>query len=133
MSATRFLGWTVSCIVAVVLFGGCGSEFKLAEVTGTVTMDGTPTGGLQILFEPLDKDQPSSIGFTQSDGKYELRCSSGEMGAVLGQHTVRVTPVERDDPEAASVVIPQKYNNASELQREVKSGQNTINLELTSQ
>jgi hypothetical protein len=132
MSATRSFVWAVFCIGAAVSFGGCGSKFNLGEVTGIVTMDGTPTGGLQILFEPLDKDQPSSLGFTQSDGRYELRCSSGEMGAVLGQHIVRVTPVERDDPEPGSVVIPHKYNNRSELQREVKSGQNTINLELTS-
>lgn len=133
MNAAKFLGWAVLSMGAVGLCGGCGSEFNLGQVSGTVTLDGAPAGGLQILFEPQDMAKPSSMGFTQADGKYQLRCSSGDDGAVLGQHTVRVTPVERDEPAGPPIAIPAKYNSRSELVREVKAGSNTINLELAAQ
>jgi hypothetical protein len=131
MNATRFLGWAVVCGCAVAFFGGCGSEFKLGQVSGTVTVDGAPVPNLQVLFEPQDKKQPSSIGFTQADGKYKLRCASGVDGAVLGQHTVRVTTVETDDPAGPPLTIPAKYNTSSQLTQEVKAGENTIDLPIT--
>ena len=61
-------------------------------------------------FEPQDRSQPSSIGVTQADGTYKLRCSSGEDGAAIGQHIVRVTAVETDDPAGPPLTIPEKYN-----------------------
>lgn len=131
MSATRFYGWAVLCICAAIFSGGCGPEFKLGQVSGTVTVDGAPAPNLQVLFEPQDKNNPSSIGFTQADGKYQLRCSSGEDGAVLGQHIVRVTTIEIDDPAGPPLTIPAKYNSSSQLTHEVKAGTNEINLEIT--
>jgi hypothetical protein len=113
------------------LFGGCGSEFKLAQVSGTVTVDGAPAANLQVVFEPQDKGQPSSLGFTKADGTYQLRCSSGVDGAVLGQHTVRVTTVEIDDPAGPPLTIPAKYNSSSQLMHEVKAGENTIDLQIS--
>ena len=131
MSAQRFLSWAVLCTCTVAFLGGCGSGFKLAEVSGTVTVDGAPVPNLQVLFEPQDKSQPSSIGFTKADGKYQLRCSSGVDGAVVGQHTVRVEPVEVDDPAGPPLTIPAKYNTSSQLTYEVKPGPNTIDLKIT--
>ena len=96
-------------------------------------MDGAPAPNLQVLFEPQDKSQPSSIGVTQADGKYQLRCSSGVDGAVVGQHTVRVTTVEIDDPAGPPLTIPAKYNTSSQLTHEVKAGENTIDLPITRQ
>jgi hypothetical protein len=103
----------------------------LAEVSGTVTVDGAPVPSLQVLFEPKDKSQPSSLGFTTADGKYELKCASGVPGAVVGQHTVRVTTAEIDDPAGSPLTIPAKYNTSSQLTHEVKAGTNTIDLKLT--
>jgi len=133
MNATKSQGWAVLFLLmcATAFSGGCGSGFKLAQVSGTVTVDGAPVPNLQVVFEPQDKTQPSSIGFTQADGKYELRCSSGEPGAVPGAHTVRVTTVETDDPAGPPLTIPAKYNTSSQLTNEVKPGANTINVEIT--
>jgi len=103
----------------------------LAEVSGTVTVDGAPVPNLQVMFEPQDKSQPSSIGVTTADGKYQLNCSSGVPGAVVGQHTVRVTTAEMDDPAGAPLTIPAKYNTSSQLTEEVKAGTNTIDLKLS--
>ena len=133
MNATRFLGWAVLSACVAAFSGGCGSGFKMAQVTGTVTVDGVPAPNLQVLFEPQDKSQPSSIGVTTPDGKYKLRCSSGVDGAVVGQHTVRVTTVEIDDPAGPPLTIPAKYNTSSQLSHEVKAGENTIDLPITRQ
>lgn len=130
MSAKRFPGWVILLTCAGALFGGCGSEFKLAQVSGTVTVDGAPAANLQVVFEPQDKGQPSSLGFTKADGTYQLRCSSGVDGAVLGQHTVRVTPNEVDDPAGPPLTIPAKYNTSSQLMHEVKAGENKIDLQI---
>lgn len=123
--------WAILVFWAVVFSGGCGSEFKLAQVSGKVTVDGAPVPNLQVMFEPQDKGQPSSLGFTKPDGTYQLRCTSGEDGAVVGQHTVRVTTIEMDDPSAVPLTIPEKYNSSSTLMHEVKAGDNTIDLPLT--
>ena len=131
MNAMRLLVCVATCIGASVLLGGCGSGPKLADVSGTVTVDGAPVPGLQVLFEPQDKVSPGSIGFTQADGTYRLKCSSGQDGAVVGQHIVRVTTAEIDDPSGPALTIPAKYNTSSELTQEVKAGTNTIDLKLT--
>jgi len=131
MNATKLFGWAVLSTCAVAFFGGCGESFKLAQVIGTVTVDGAPVPNLQVLFEPQDKSQPSSLGFTKPDGTYQLKCSSGEDGAAVGQHTVRVTTVEVDDSAGAPLTIPAKYNTSSQLTHEVKAGTNTIDLKLT--
>lgn len=130
MIARKFVIWAL-CMCAVGVSGGCGESFKLAEVSGTVTVDGVPAANLQVVFEPRDKSQPTSIGFTNADGKYQLRCSSGVDGAVVGSHTVRVEPVEIDDPAGSPLTIPVKYNTKSQLTEEVKAGANTIDLKLS--
>jgi len=123
--------WAILALGAVVFSGGCGSEFKLAQVSGKVTLDGAPVPNLQVLFEPQDKGQPSSLGFTKPDGTYQLRCTSGQDGAVVGQHIVRVTANEVDDPAGPPLTIPEKYNISSQLNYEVKAGDNTIDLQLS--
>jgi hypothetical protein len=131
MNATRFPGWVFLLAWAVALSGGCGSGFKLAQVSGKVTVDGAPVPNLQVVFEPQDTTQPSSLGFTKADGTYQLRCTSGEDGAVVGQHIVRVTTVEVDDPAGPPLTIPEKYNTGSQLNFEVKAGENTIDLPIS--
>jgi hypothetical protein len=131
MIVVRFPRWAILISCAAICCSGCGPEFKMAQVSGTVTLDGAPVGRLQVLFEPQDRGQPSSLGFTQPDGKYQLRCTSGQDGAAVGQHIVRVTPVEVDDPEGPPLTIPEKYNISSQLNFEVKPGENTIDLPIT--
>ncbi|MCU0981482.1 MAG: hypothetical protein MUF25_20215, partial [Pirellulaceae bacterium] len=61
MNATRFPGWVFVLACAVAFSGGCGSGFKLAQVSGKVTVDGAPAPNLQVVFEPQDRNQPSSL------------------------------------------------------------------------
>ena len=111
--------------------GGCGSGIRLGEVTGVVTLNGQPTSGLQVQFDPQDISRPSSLGFTRADGTYRLQSSIHEPGAVLGVHTVRVRAAEGGEG-ASPVVIAKRYNDESTLTCAVKAGTNTYNIEITS-
>jgi hypothetical protein len=83
----------------LALASGCGtSEFELAPVSGTVTLDGEPVAAARVIFEPQRDGQeafsagPGSDGMTDEAGRYSLRTSvSGDAGAVIGQHRVTIS------------------------------------------
>jgi hypothetical protein len=113
--------------LAVVTFSGCG--VKLAEVTGTVTVNGKPAAGLDVVFEPQSPKGPPSFGVTKADGTYELKSRGRKKGAIIGTHRVSVN--QGDVAEGViPLTIPPKYNLKSELTTEVKSGANTYNIDI---
>ena len=72
---TRYSGTmlTIGLWVLSLALGGCGSgddRPELGQVTGTITMDGTPLTGTVVVFSP-DNGRPSR-GKTDAEGKYEL-------------------------------------------------------------
>ena len=146
---------TIVGIIALAAIAGCGKRGPyLASVTGKVTLDGKPVANAIVTFAPMDGGV-ASTGITDSDGTYRLGCHLGE-GALVGQHLVSVrsqppmsdlvgstvdfedNPNVRPDPDARFRLpvfvdpIPARYNDKSELVREVKAGKNVIDLELTS-
>jgi hypothetical protein len=113
------------CLVLIVFIAGCkpaGPELGL--VSGRVTLDGQPVEGARLKFQP-DGNKPPSIGVTDKDGHYEAFYKRDIDGAQVGQHTIVIRT--SDNP-----AIPAKYNDATELRREVKVGKNEIDFELTS-
>jgi hypothetical protein len=108
---------------------GCGpSGPELAPVSGRITLDGQPLSTADIIFQP-DESKSPSYGRTDSDGRYELGYKRGVAGALLGQHTVRISvshELVRNPPK-----IPARYDRDSTLREEVKPGQNEINFDLT--
>lgn len=112
-----------------ISFVGCGkSGADIAPVAGRITLDGKPLENADIVFQP-DGSKPPSSGRTNADGRYELAYKRGVMGGAIGSNTVRITissEVVENPPS-----IPARYNSASELTKEVKSGQNEFNFDLT--
>lgn len=111
---------------------GCGDRPTdvptLGMVQGTVTLDGAPLAGAIVLFEPKTSGAASS-GATKEDGKYTLIYSASEDGAVIGEHTVRITRQEMDmGPET----LPAVYNARSTLTATVNAGKNELNFALES-
>ena len=150
---------SVSAFCCLTLLG-CGQKGPAtAPVSGRVTLDGEPVTDALVTFLP-EGGGTAATGQTNASGEYELICL-GDKGAVIGKHTVKVTTIQSStaaaeaassdseeyqkmmsDPaayEAASAgqkfeeKIPQKYNLKSELVKEVTSGSNVIDLELTSE
>lgn len=146
------------CVVAVAMVG-CDSGPPLGKVSGTVTMDGEPVENALVTFTPVEGGRSSS-GTTDEQGKYTLGFIDGP-GALVGEHQVTVKSLPKaqqideelknmssDDPRYQEMMaagaqaynnaqteetIPEKYNTNTTLQYEVTKGQNTIDLELTSE
>lgn len=67
---------------------------------------------------------------TDDAGEYTLTYIRDEKGAAVGMNNVRISKMLSHDPK--SEVIPANYNRAPDQKREVKSGDNQIDFELTS-
>ena len=113
----------------LLAFTGCGqSGPELAPVSGRVTLDGNPVADADVMFQPEEKRSPS-VGRTDKDGRYVIAYKRGVEGALVGKHTVRIMTVT--EITQAPQLVPARYNTETELHKEVKSGENKIDFELT--
>ena len=112
---------------------GCSQSGNVVPVTGTVTIDGQPPVGATVNFTPTEGEQrTTSRGTIREDGRYELRLTSQQDGALIGKHLVQIRFAPTgDNPQ--QMKIPRQFNKRSELYAEVTSdGDNTFNFELSS-
>jgi len=123
---------------AILVFSGCGDNRAPAKVTGTITLDGSPVVNAEVMFIPVSGER-NSFGYTDGQGRYELRFTGQLTGAVIGEHRVEIRTgsseavySSEDGEPAAAETIPAKYNAESELTATLRSGNNTVNFELTS-
>jgi hypothetical protein len=129
--ATFKLASLVWPLLLVGFATGCGqSGPDLAPVKGRVTLDGRPLDTVDVVFQPTKGDPPSTSR-TDAEGHYELLYKRGFAGAHIGEHIVRIeftSNIVKNPPN-----VPDRYNKQSELRREVKSGQNEFDFDLTSE
>lgn len=92
----------VGLVLSVGLLVGCGGAQQLVNVKGTVTVNGEPAAGVQLVLVPTvtDGGAPAS-GVTNENGSFTL--STGmEKGARPGQYRVGATwpaPPEKEPTE----------------------------------
>ena len=121
------------------------SKVDIAQVSGTVTLDGKPLSGVTVLFEAPDKT--TAFGTTDASGSYVLQFNTEKAGVTPGPKVVRIrgggfgedadaAEESEDESEApapaASAGVPECYNSASKLQATVQSGSQTMNFDLKS-
>src|SRR5688572_7259469 len=83
----------------LALLAGCGSGSgpTTVIVTGTVTMDGKPLAGANVVFHPLDGAETAlaSQAVTDAEGRFELTTHAGggkfKPGASPGSYIVAIT------------------------------------------
>ena len=127
-------GILIAYWIGNMFLGGKSDAPPLGRVRGVVTLDGKPLQGARVTFEPIIINQEdtnlssSSSLLTDESGNYTLIYSKDHMGAVIGEHVVRVSAENKDGLE----IVPAAYNTNSKMIREVESGRNTIDLELLS-
>ena len=96
--------FVVACVVAVFTGSGCSNNPanypEVADVVGTVTLDGKPLEGASITFAP--QSGRSSSGVTDSSGRYSLNYTGSIRGAMLGSHRVMIKKMVRDKAATAS-------------------------------
>jgi hypothetical protein len=112
-----------------VLAGCLGPGYEVAEVKGTVTVDGVSAEGVMLEFTPAphgDRQPPLAYGFTDATGAYSARNRKGVPGAVVGVNRVSISAVE-----GSRTTVPAGYSGTDAVEREVKTGPNTIDFQLT--
>jgi hypothetical protein len=118
----------LTLVVFASMIAGCGGQGDrppLGQVTGRVTIGGEPLAGVLVLFHP-DSGRMAG-GTTDKDGKYELSYTDEAKGCKVGPATIGFAAPTGGSPSHA---IPAKYQNKSELKREVKAGAQTFDFEL---
>ena len=129
MSFREIASFGVICGILGTISAGCGSsdQPELGAVSGTVTLDGKPLGGVIIVFKP--EIGRSSAGVTDAEGKYSsLEYLHDVPGAKIGPNKVTF----EYEIGATGPAIPAKYTGTDGYEIEVKAGSNTINFELDS-
>lgn len=123
--------WLAALVVGL---SGCGQEVPLVPVEGTVTLDGIPLAGAQVLFRPTQGRL--AAGETDDAGHYRLRYTPERLGALAGQHVVQITTVREGDEDAASKPkkerVPARYNARTELEMTVADDRETYDFALES-
>lgn len=148
-NSQRLIVGAVIAIVLVVVVGFFFMGKKEANVSGTVTLDGSPLSAAQVVFIGEDANNQSPV-VAQSDeaGKFSLTGNTGG-GLPLGKYRVMVTKESLADGtrpageglEKARVdgllmnSLAKVYEDQSTtpLKFELHQGANTINLELKKQ
>lgn len=116
-------GHPVVMALALVACAGCNpSPFKLAPVSGVVSLDGQPLAGGIVNFQPIVVGNgviagPGSTARTGSDGRYTLSTIRGEPGAVAGKHRVKIYSFNAETAKRAGSGaapererVPPRYN-----------------------
>jgi hypothetical protein len=141
MGARLVLGCAIVCSL------GCGSK-QIAPVSGRVTLNNKPLANATVSFQPIAQKRsaeagPGSTGRTDANGEFTLTLSTGEKGAWVGEHQVRISLLQTKDPEDDSRPerggppqedqIPAEYNEKSKLTFTVPpEGTSKANFELKS-
>lgn len=117
--------------VALATSTGCSRSKQppLGTVEGFVTLDGKPLMGAAVLFTPDGRGR-TSIGVTDTDGRYSLTYLRDIKGADLGRHKVRITTATDDN--GGKERLPKRYHAKSQLTAAVEPGSNQYDFTLTS-
>jgi hypothetical protein len=131
-------------VLAASVLSGCGRSVTLAEVDGTVRVDGQPLGQVFVVFIPEDPQQPQSTAVTDAEGRFKLRCNNQRAGAVVGPHRVTlvdaaVAPGGRkrdDEPEEGATRpvsrVPDIYSrpDRTPLRQTVVAGPQSVTIDI---
>lgn len=113
------------CLFLLGVATGCNWWLRITEVQGTVRVKGAPAAGVQVVFEPIDKDLPRAVARTNNEGVYRLgrQGPGSNSGAAAGRYRVQVmSDTEREEP----VVIPPEFNASSTLEFAVVPGKTNV-------
>ncbi len=137
----RLFAWATLVALGTCWVAGCGGPSyegsPRAALEGAVTLDGQPVDGGTINFMPMDSGGRAASALIRA-GQYEI---PEERGPTPGKYRVEISwnkplgPVDEENPDApqpSEQVVPARYNENSELERDIASGKNELDFALTS-
>ena len=127
MTLTRFCA--VAVMLGVPFCAGCGGE-QLADVTGTIKMDGKPLPEGEIIFEAADGTK-APVAAPIRDGAYAAQVPPGAKKVKV----LATRPPKRRDPilgdTAREPMVGPEYNDRTTLTADIKPGKNAdVNFEV---
>jgi hypothetical protein len=122
-------------LTALLLTGCADSGPPVGQVEGTITLDGKPLPNARVTFTPLFPEGSPAYGETDQQGRYAMRYQTDRPGVLLGKHRVEISTWEiLTNPDGSKQrvpeLVPEKYNNESELEVDVVKGRQTLDFEL---
>jgi hypothetical protein len=123
-------------LIPLILAGCSKSGPPMAEVTGTVTVDGEPAKMGSVAFFPTDGKSRQGGGPIE-DGKYTAMVPLGmskvqiRVSKVVGEQKLYNTPDSPVQP-ILQEVLPAKFNDDTELTYDVQPGKNEKDFDLKS-
>ncbi len=136
--------FAASFIVAglLLMIAGCGD--KQVHIRGKVTLNGKPIDTGAITFIPNDLNKGQTAGASITLGEFQLVGNNLPPPGIYRveirsqKKTGKQIPAGSPSPPGTMVeqtieAVPAKYNDKSELKRELKAGDNNLNFELTSE
>lgn len=119
---------TVITVLGLFLIGsllGCGGGHSLAPVSGTVTVDGKPEGGIKLYFTPVAiegeiNSGPFSTAITDENGGFVLEDRYGNTGAVVGKHRAIISYADANSASGKILTTPESEKARKELQNMLK-------------
>ena len=121
------------CLVSCLFLIGCDSARTLGRVSGRVSLDGQPCGGLIVVFACAEQRAfiTAAVG---EDGRYTVQMAEG-YGLPLGTYevSIRPAPPANWDRPPRTVQIPSRYRDAksSGLNLTVEEGDNQFDIPMT--
>jgi hypothetical protein len=95
--------WAFASVSLVALsFTGCNSGPTYVNPEGLLLVDGTPTGGVQVIFHPANPEINPASGVSNPDGTYRLTTGTNN-GISPGDYTVTAVY-----PDPSVVPTPQE-------------------------
>jgi hypothetical protein len=129
VSPLLVLPWLIALV-------GCGDG--KASVNGTVTFDGQPVASGAVAFVKEEAGQIIREGAIIKDGSFEAHLPPGkykvELNAqkVVGKRKQKGFDGKDEDVELTEELFPARYNAQSVLSEDIKSGVNTLKLDIKS-
>jgi hypothetical protein len=96
------------CVFLIGGVAGCNqSPYELAEVTGSVHLDGKPLTKAKIMLAPVEVGDGANpgkpaFGLLQPDGSFVLTTYATNDGAVVGEHWVTIINLQKPGNAAAN-------------------------------
>ena len=113
MNRTFFSGM-VALTLMIILLAGCGrsrgprTDVDTAEVSGTVTLDGTPLPDAEVNFVA---EKYAGIAHTAADGTYRLQAQPGENTVYIRKYEGWTPDTDPTAVETMKQLLPEKYSS----------------------
>lgn len=136
MTKTMKTFCALAALLGVVSFAGCQPDDGLCPVEGTVTLDGQPLAEGSIGMGPMVGQPGTAVGGKILNGEFKIRASEGEM--LVNIRSQKKVPIENPTPDEVAhnvtertvELVPEKYNDRSELKFTVVKGKNKATFDL---